>query len=286
MQNHVMHTSRGSLSISVVCFLQIFVLSSNTKKGEIERAHSILLRFCVLVNNTRIHFTWISKCCRNYSLHRNIGKTKVRPESPPLRAGVSALPTRCLFERSCRHCQKPVRSWSGGGPESPHHPGVSGPLAGVSALMLPVYKRSSCRHNQMRVRSGSGGTPEFPHGPESPPPPGRSLRTKFFWIVGWSWSAAPEVHPEFSRSFRTCAESPDLQCGVSALSELQRSYFGMGYKYPFPYLRKVGSPRTDFSIVASSAPTQISFSLHPNLLIFGGLKEKHQIYIPTNPSLL
>ena len=84
-----------------------------------------------------------------------------RPESPP-------YPKRCPLERSGRQPQKQVRSWSGGGPESPHHPGVSGPLAGVSALMLPIYKRSSCRHNQMRVRSGSGGTPEFPHGPESP----------------------------------------------------------------------------------------------------------------------
>ena len=82
----------GATQFYVVSFLQIFVLSSNTKKGEIERAHFILLWFCVLVNNTRIHFTWISKCCRNYPLHRNIGKTKLRPESPPIRAGVSAPP--------------------------------------------------------------------------------------------------------------------------------------------------------------------------------------------------
>ena len=92
MQNHVMHTSRGSHSILVVCFLQILVLSSNTKKGEIERVHFILLWFCVLVNNTRIRFTWISKCCRNHSLHRNIGNTMLRPESPHPWAGVSALP--------------------------------------------------------------------------------------------------------------------------------------------------------------------------------------------------
>ena len=36
---------------------KILVLSSNTKKGEIERAHFTSLWFCVLANNTRIHFT-------------------------------------------------------------------------------------------------------------------------------------------------------------------------------------------------------------------------------------
>ena len=54
-------THLGGASQSLLYFLQIFVLSSNTKKGEIERAHFISLRFCVLVNNTRIHFTWMPK---------------------------------------------------------------------------------------------------------------------------------------------------------------------------------------------------------------------------------
>ena len=42
--------------------------------------------------------------------------------------------------------------------------------------------------------------------------------------------------------------------------------------------KKNSSPRKEDSIVASSSPSQISQSLHPNSLIFGGLKEKHQIY--------
>jgi hypothetical protein len=33
--------------------LQILVLSSNTKKGEIESAYFVSLMFCVLDNNTR-----------------------------------------------------------------------------------------------------------------------------------------------------------------------------------------------------------------------------------------
>ena len=56
-----------------------------------------------------------------------------------------------------------------------------------------------------------------------------------------------------------------------------------------PYIKTCSSPRTparpekEGSIVASSSPTQISQSLHPNSLIFGGLKEKHRIYNFTKP---
>jgi hypothetical protein len=55
-----LHTFRGSfapcsknLLLDIVCFSQIIVLSSNTKKGEIERAFSVSLLFCVLDNNIR-----------------------------------------------------------------------------------------------------------------------------------------------------------------------------------------------------------------------------------------
>ena len=51
-----MHTSRGSylncsklMAVTYIYLLQIIVLSSNTKKGEIERTS---LRFCVLDDNT------------------------------------------------------------------------------------------------------------------------------------------------------------------------------------------------------------------------------------------
>jgi hypothetical protein len=37
----------------ILFLLQILVLSSNTKKGEIERAYSVSLLFCVLNNNIR-----------------------------------------------------------------------------------------------------------------------------------------------------------------------------------------------------------------------------------------
>ena len=54
------HTFRGSLSISLehdnwfyALFLQILVLSSNNKNGEIERTFYVSLMFCVLGNNTR-----------------------------------------------------------------------------------------------------------------------------------------------------------------------------------------------------------------------------------------
>ena len=56
MQITYMHTFRGSfpivgncLRISYCAIMQILVLSSNTKKGEIERTFP---KFCVLGNNT------------------------------------------------------------------------------------------------------------------------------------------------------------------------------------------------------------------------------------------
>ena len=56
MQTTYMHTSRGSylncsklMAVTYIYLLQIIVLSSNTKKGEIERTS---LRFCVLGDNT------------------------------------------------------------------------------------------------------------------------------------------------------------------------------------------------------------------------------------------
>jgi hypothetical protein len=43
------------LVVRIILFLlQILVLSSNTKKGEIERAYFVSLIFCVLNNNIRI----------------------------------------------------------------------------------------------------------------------------------------------------------------------------------------------------------------------------------------
>ena len=42
---------------NIFCELQIHVLSSNTKKGEIERASHYSLLFCVFVDNTRMNFT-------------------------------------------------------------------------------------------------------------------------------------------------------------------------------------------------------------------------------------
>jgi hypothetical protein len=38
---------------NILFLLQILVLSSNTKKGEIERAYFVSLIFCVLDNNIR-----------------------------------------------------------------------------------------------------------------------------------------------------------------------------------------------------------------------------------------
>ena len=76
MQTSNMHISRGSssttckfaavhacLSLYYACELQIPVLSSNTKKGEIESACFGLLRFCVFVDNTRMNFT-VCQVCR------------------------------------------------------------------------------------------------------------------------------------------------------------------------------------------------------------------------------
>ena len=64
---------------------------------------------------------------------------------------------------------------------------------------------------------------------------------------------------------------------------LQRLHFWEGYKYPSTFLWTASSPRKDPTIVASSSSTEISQSLHPNSLIFGGLKEKAPIYNFTKP---
>ena len=54
------------------------------------------------------------------------------------------------------------------------------------------------------------------------------------------------------------------------------------YKDMF-FPKNTSSPRKEDSIVASSSPSQISQSLYPISLIFGGLKEKHRIYNFTKP---
>ena len=94
---------------------------------------------------------------------------------------------------------------------------VLGGVSGVNTPESPVWTSfHDCRQLQKTFRSMPGVSA-----------PVRSLRTcsaesphQDFLKRCWSWSAAPEVHPEFGRSLRTRAESPDWQCGDSALSEL------------------------------------------------------------------
>ena len=71
--------------------------------------------------------------------------------------------------------------------------------------------------------------------------------------------------------------------GLSDGFRQQRLHFWEGYKYPSTFLWIASSNRKASTIVASSRNTQLSQSLHTNLLIFGGLKEKHRIYIFTKP---
>jgi len=50
------------------------------------------------------------------------------------------------------------------------------------------------------------------------------------------------------------------------------------YIRTFSYLEKLSSPRIETHHCCKLKKHEISQSLHPNLLIFGGLKEKARIY--------
>ena len=71
--------------------------------------------------------------------------------------------------------------------------------------------------------------------------------------------------------------------GLSDGFRQQRLHFWEGYKYPSTFLWTASSNRKVLTIAASSSSTEISQSLHPNSLFFGGLKEKHRIYNFTKP---
>ena len=62
------------------------------------------------------------------------------------------------------------------------------------------------------------------------------------------------------------------------LSCLQRLHFWEGYKNPSTYLQQSSSPRIETHHCCKLKKHKISQSLHPILLIFGGLKEKARIY--------
>ena len=69
--------------------------------------------------------------------------------------------------------------------------------------------------------------------------------------------------------------------GISGPLFLQRAEFLEGYKYPSSYLQLRSSPRFLSPPLLQAHFFDISQSLHPNSLIFGGLKEKARIYIFT-----
>ena len=77
-------------------------------------------------------------------------------------------------------------------------------------------------------------------------------------------------------------ESP-VQTGDSDVSELKRLVFVGGYKYPHLVPHQLACPALKSTINELTQNLDLSQYLHPNSLIFGGLKEKAPIYIFTKP---
>ena len=131
-------------------------------------------------------------------------------------------------------------------------------------------------------------------------PPGRKLRPWNFFVEFWlslfgfSSREGPrrfweEVLPgDFwpaeiqAGSSGPRPEVPVLYTGNSGPALFQRPDFLEGYLYPSTYLGTASSCNPLSSLKEKPQIEEISQSLHPNSLIFGGLKEKPPIYNFTN----
>ena len=121
-----------------------------------------------------------------------------------------------------------------------------------------------------------------------------------FWLSPF-WFSSREGSRRFwaevlSGDFRPTGSSgprpevPVHNTEIFGPSLFQRPDFLEGYIYPSPYLGPANSCNSLSPPLNSRSPPlkakaqieEISQSLHPNLLIFGGLKEKAKIYIFTN----
>ena len=114
--------------------------------------------------------------------------------------------------------------------------------------------------------------PEFPV-------PGAGVSACAFLV--WKWFTpwwGPEFPPPGGRSFRCRPESPATLAGNSGvISGCNGSFSGRGINTPPPSSSQLAEPS---NLCFLSPPLlqahflDISQSLHPNSLIFGGLKEK------------
>ena len=122
--------------------LQIRVLSSNTKKGEIERTFCLSLIFCVLYDNTCDYLTY-TMSTSGFTGKSPLGNLYQKGEEKRRK------------ERASLMLSGPVR----GGDSGP-------PMAGDSGLRAG----SSCHARRCPLRSSTGISPESPVSPETPAP--------------------------------------------------------------------------------------------------------------------